>query len=72
MYRQFSKPNWGSLKVLATIRPLGSFEHMFWLLDQNRSCHFAVTAQLEAASGEPTSADQLARRNDGVRQSGAP
>ena len=25
-------------------RPLGSLEHMFWLLDQNRSVHFAVTA----------------------------
>jgi hypothetical protein len=27
-------------------RPLGSLEHMFWLLDQNRSVHFAVTAQI--------------------------
>jgi hypothetical protein len=25
-------------------RPLGSLEHLFWLLDQNRSFHFAVTA----------------------------
>jgi uncharacterized RmlC-like cupin family protein len=46
MYRQFSKPNWDSVKVLATIRPLGSFEHMLWLLDQNRPCHFAMTAQI--------------------------
>src|SRR5262245_299509 len=27
-------------------RPLGSLEHLFWLLDQNRSIHFAVTAQI--------------------------
>jgi hypothetical protein len=27
-------------------RPLGSLEHLFWLLDQNRSVHFAVTAQI--------------------------
>ena len=27
-------------------RPLGSLEHLFWLLDQNRSLHFAVTAQI--------------------------
>src|SRR5262245_40324687 len=46
MYRQFSKPNWGPVKASDTIRPLGSFEHMFWLLDQNRSCHFAMTAQI--------------------------
>ena len=25
-------------------RPLGSLEHMFWLIDQNRPVHFAVTA----------------------------
>src|SRR5690349_17591704 len=25
-------------------RTLGSLEHLFWLLDQNRSFHFAVTA----------------------------
>jgi hypothetical protein len=29
-----------------TLRPLGWLEHMFWLLDQNRPCHFAVTALL--------------------------
>jgi hypothetical protein len=29
-----------------TIRLLGSFEHMFWLIDQNRPVHFAVTAQI--------------------------
>src|SRR5690349_24801459 len=27
-------------------RPLGSLEHLFWLLDQNRSFHFVVTAQI--------------------------
>jgi hypothetical protein len=34
------------VKASGTIRPLGPFEHMFWLLDQNRSVHFAVTAQI--------------------------
>lgn len=28
------------------IRPLGPFEHVFWLIDQNRPVHFAVTAQI--------------------------
>jgi Condensation domain len=32
-------------------RPLGSLEHMFWLLDQNRSVHFAVTAQIAGRAG---------------------
>jgi len=27
-------------------RPLGSLEYLFWLRDQNRSFHFAVTAQI--------------------------
>jgi hypothetical protein len=26
------------------IRPLDSLEHLFWLTDQNRPVHFAVTA----------------------------
>lgn len=34
------------VKVSDTIRPLGSLEHLFWLLDQNRSVHFAMTAQI--------------------------
>ena len=29
-----------------TTRLLGSLEHMFWLLDQHRSVHFAVTAEI--------------------------
>ena len=29
-----------------TIRPLGSFEHLFWLIDQRGPIHFAVTAQV--------------------------
>jgi condensation domain-containing protein/phthiocerol/phthiodiolone dimycocerosyl transferase-like enzyme len=35
-----------AVKASDTIRPLGPLEHMFWLLDQNRSVHFAVTAQI--------------------------
>src|SRR5262245_9315698 len=40
----------GSVQIAETAssinRPLGSLEHLFWLLDQNRSIHFAVTAQI--------------------------
>jgi phthiocerol/phthiodiolone dimycocerosyl transferase-like enzyme/condensation domain-containing protein len=35
-----------AVKASDTIRPLGPLEHLFWLLDQNRSLHFAVTAQI--------------------------
>ena len=35
-----------AVKASDTIRPLGPLEHLFWLLDQNRSVHFAVTAQI--------------------------
>jgi len=31
----------------SAIRALGSLEHLFWLMDQNRPVHFAVTAQVE-------------------------
>jgi hypothetical protein len=36
------------------IRPLDSLEHLFWLTDQNRPVHFAVTAQV---SGEASVGD---------------
>src|ERR1700737_1018372 len=36
------------------IRPLDSFEHLFWLIDQNRPVHFAVNAQV---SGETSVRD---------------
>jgi Condensation domain len=29
------------------IRPLGSFEHLFWLLDQESPIHFSLAAQIE-------------------------
>lgn len=29
-----------------TVRPLGSSEHLFWLLDQNRPTHFAMVAEI--------------------------
>jgi len=38
------------VKVSDTIRPLGSLEHILWLLDQNRSCHFAMTAQIAGST----------------------
>ena len=28
------------------LRPLGSFEHFFWLIDQNRPVHFALAAEV--------------------------
>jgi hypothetical protein len=41
--RQFVR---NRLDASETMRPLGSFEHLFWLMDQNRPVHFAVTAQI--------------------------
>jgi len=38
----------------AEVRPLGSLEHLFWLLDQHRFVHFAVTALI---SGETSPRD---------------
>jgi hypothetical protein len=38
------------LRVAATptvLRPLGSFEEFFWLIDQNRPVHFALAAQVQ-------------------------
>jgi hypothetical protein len=34
----------GSSKIA---RPLGAFEHLFWLADQHRPLHFTVTAEIE-------------------------
>jgi hypothetical protein len=42
--RQFVR---NRLEAPETLRALGSFEHLFWLMDQNRPVHFAVTAQVE-------------------------
>jgi hypothetical protein len=33
--------------VEAYVRPLGSFEHLFWLLDQESPMHFSLAAQIE-------------------------
>jgi hypothetical protein len=38
----------------AEVRPLGSLEHLFWLLDQHRFIHFAVAALI---SGETSPRD---------------
>ncbi len=35
-----------SLRPTTKMRPIGSAEHMFWLLNQNRPVHFAVCAQV--------------------------
>ena len=32
------------------VRPLGSFEHLFWLLDQGSPMHFSLAAQIEGRS----------------------
>jgi hypothetical protein len=32
------------------LRPLGSFEEFFWLIDQNRPVHFAMAAQVQGAT----------------------
>jgi Phthiocerol/phthiodiolone dimycocerosyl transferase C-terminus/Condensation domain len=36
--------------VNPSLRPLGSFEHFFWLLDQNRPVHFALAAQVQGTT----------------------
>jgi hypothetical protein len=33
--------------VEGDVRPLGSFEHLFWLLDQESPMHFSLAAQIE-------------------------
>src|SRR5262249_39683210 len=35
----------------AAVRSLGTLEHLFWLLDQHRSVHFAVTALVSGKTG---------------------
>ncbi|MFY9985767.1 MAG: condensation domain-containing protein [Chthoniobacterales bacterium] len=36
--------------VNPSLRPLGSFEHFFWLLDQNRPVHFALAAEVQGTT----------------------
>jgi Condensation domain len=43
------------------IRPLDSFEHLFWLIDQNRPVHFAVTAQVSGETSVRDWREALAR-----------
>jgi hypothetical protein len=43
------------------IRPLDSFEHLYWLIDQNRPVHFAVTAQVSGETSVRDWREALAR-----------
>ena len=43
------------------IRPLDSLEHLFWLSDQNRPLHFAVTAQVSGETSVRDWREALAR-----------
>ena len=36
----------GVADLSLALRPLGSFEHLFWLIDQSHPVHFAVTAEV--------------------------
>src|SRR5580698_4701462 len=54
-------PNENTRNVL---RPLGSLEHLFWLIDQNRSVHFAVTVEI-AGQIEPSELRQALDRVQG-------
>ena len=45
------------------IRPLDSLEHLFWLSDQNRPLHFAVTAQVSGETSVSEWREALARTN---------
>src|SRR5499427_4068194 len=50
----------------AEVRPLGSLEHLFWLLDQHRFVHFAVTALISgetSARGWRRALDRLQKRH---------
>src|SRR5215470_5607446 len=52
--------------VEGNIRPLGSTEHLFWLLDQGSPMHFSLAAQIEghATVGEWRAAlDHVQRRH---------
>ena len=53
-----------AVKASDTIRPLGSLEHLFWLLDQNRSVHFAVTAQIAGKASRDDWREALDRVQD--------
>jgi hypothetical protein len=52
--RRVARDQWDSPAVTESaqdaIRSLGSLEHLFWLLDQNRFVHFAVTALISGAT----------------------
>jgi len=56
--RQIARGQWDSSAITesaqAEVRPLGSLEHLFWLLDQHRFVHFAVAALI---SGETSPRD---------------
>ena len=56
--QQVARDQWDSPAVTESaqdaIRLLGSLEHLFWLFDQNRFVHFAVTALI---SGETSPRD---------------
>ena len=43
------------------IRPFDSLEHLFWLMDQNRPVHFAVTVQVSGETSVRDWRDALAR-----------
>jgi hypothetical protein len=44
---QQGRPGVGAIRAL---RPLGSFEEFFWLIDQNRPGHFALAAKVQGAT----------------------
>jgi hypothetical protein len=50
-----------ALTASDTSRPLGSLEHLFWLLDQHRSVHFAVTAEIAGKASPDDWRDALDR-----------
>src|SRR5262249_38737068 len=45
-------------------RSLGALEHLFWLLDQNRPVHFAVTALISGKTSPRDWRTALARRQE--------
>jgi hypothetical protein len=63
--RQFGRDQWenavASQYTKAAVRPLGALEHLFWLYDQNRSAHFAVTALISGRTRKVPETD-IAKR----------
>jgi len=53
----------------AEVRPLGSLEHLFWLLDQHHFVHFAVTALISGGTSPAIGGEHLIASKNGIQSS---